>query len=107
VLLHPIDDPGGIRERDVEQVREPAHRHRPVVLEQPQDVHLRHADVALDELAHRRALELADPPIDFCQDGVDRRGCIDTSHVVKHSTDVNDFVNVDRSITRNLRCALR
>ena len=91
-----------------EELGEPAHRHLAVVLEQPQDVHLAHAHVALDEPAHRGAAQLADPAADFCQDGFDvggpRRGggaaggsVADTSHDVKHSTDMNDFVNVNVS----------
>jgi hypothetical protein len=77
------------------------------MLEQPQDMELPHAHVALDELAHGVAAELPDPAADFCQDGLDRRGpglpggarvrrsLVDTSHVVKHSIDLNDFVNVN------------
>ena len=32
-LLHPVDEPGGVRERHVQQVRQPAHRHLAVALE--------------------------------------------------------------------------
>jgi hypothetical protein len=75
------------------------------VLEQPQDVHVAEAHVALDKPAHGGAAQLANPAADFCQDGLDcgRRPRIgggfagwvlaDTSHNVKHSSGVNDFVN--------------
>ena len=56
-----------------DELGEPAHRHRAVVLEQPQDMQLAHAHVALDEPAHRVAAQLSDPAADFCQDGLDRR----------------------------------
>ena len=50
--------------------------HLAMVLEQPQDVHLAHAHVALDEAAHGGAAQLADPATDFCQDGVDVGGLV-------------------------------
>ena len=50
--------------------------HLAVMLEQPQDVHLAHAHVALDQPAHRGAAELADPATDFCQDGLDVGGFV-------------------------------
>ena len=107
MLLHAIDDPRRVRERDPDELGQPAHRHRAVVLEQPQDVELAHAHMALDELAHGVAAQLADPAVDFCQDGFDRRGpglragarpgrsLADTSHGMKHSSEVNDFVNLN------------
>jgi len=76
-----------------------------VMLQQPQDVHVAEAHVALDQTAHRGAAELADPAADFCQDGLDRRRAArlggrgfaglpaDTSHYLKHSSGMNDFVN--------------
>ncbi len=127
VRLHPVDEPCRVRHRDAEELGEAAHRHRTVVLEEPQDVELAHADLALDEAAHRGAAELADPAADFCQDGVDRRlgrrflrrvdrvgggrlgpGHAGTSHQVKHSTDVNDSVKINGSgVAEEVRCALR
>jgi hypothetical protein len=110
VLLHPIDDPGRIRDGHADELCEAAHRHRAVVLEQPQDMQLAHAHVALDEAAHRVAAQLTNPRPDFCQDGLGGRpvGLVvrgvggiradrliaDSSHVVKHCIDVNDFVNI-------------
>jgi hypothetical protein len=85
-----------------------------MVLEQPQDMELAHADVALDEAPHGVAAELTDPAADFCQDGLNgrTRGLVlagswgvaaDTllaspSRHLKHSSDVDDLVNINYSL---------
>ena len=61
-LLHPVDEPGGVRERDVEQVGQPAHRHLAVVLEQVHDVELGHADAEPDAVA-RSPTHLSSPSV--------------------------------------------
>src|SRR5207249_1692016 len=65
--LHPIDDPGDARNRDVQRVREMAHRHRPGRLEERQHVEMDQADGALvpalergDELARVPGRELGE-----------------------------------------------
>ena len=103
-----------------------AHRHGAVVLQQPQDVHVAEAHVALDQPAHRGAAQLADPTADFCQDGLDRCRTgrfggsgfnvlpADTSHYLKHSSGMNDFVNqkdceqlVNEPMNEEAACASR
>ena len=54
-LLHPVDDPGRARDRDVERLREPAHRQRPVRLEDRQDVEVDEAERALQPRAEHAA----------------------------------------------------
>ena len=63
-LLHPVDDAGRVAERHVEQLRQAAHRQVAVVLEQPHDVHMGHADPGLDEATGARAAESRDHVVD-------------------------------------------
>jgi hypothetical protein len=113
-LLHPIDDPGGIAERHVEQVGHPAHRQVAVVLEHPQDVHVRHADAELHEPARAGASETADDLVKAIDDAPDHLGRgvggwggnagydgiarIDSSH------DVNNLPSGNHRVNRNDCC---
>ena len=54
-LLDPVDEPGRVRERHVEHLGQPAHRHLAVALERVQDVELGHADAEPDAGARSTA----------------------------------------------------
>jgi hypothetical protein len=102
-LLHPIDDTGGIAERHVQQVGHPAHRQVAVVLEHPQDVHVRHADAKLHETTRAGASESTDDLVKAIDDAPDHfgrgiRGCdgidrIDSSHDMNNLSPGNHRVN--------------
>jgi hypothetical protein len=70
-LGHPIDETGRVAERYVEQVGEAAHRELTVVLEDPQNVEVRHADPGFHHPARAGATETADHPMQLVDDGVD------------------------------------
>jgi hypothetical protein len=54
-LLHPIHDPRGIRHGHAEQVRQARHGLRPVILQYPERLQVRHADAVQVETPGRRA----------------------------------------------------
>ena len=100
-LLHPVDDPGGVAERDVEQLGEPAHRQVAVVLEQPHDVHVGHAHAGLDEAARTGAAESRDHVVDAGGDSSSARRSptlaapmVNSSHHVNNLPTGNDRVNM-------------
>ena len=72
VLGHSVDDPGRVRQGDVEELGDPAHRHRAVLLELPEDVNLGHADALLHELLGRGAAKFPERPADIGQDRPDQ-----------------------------------
>ena len=57
--------------RDVEQLREPAHRQVAVMLEDPQNVEVRHADPGFDHPAGAGAAKAADHRVELVDDAVD------------------------------------
>jgi hypothetical protein len=69
-LLHPVEEAGGVRHADPQPRRKPAHRQRPVLLQNPQDLEMRQADAAVvHTLGDRAAVAareggdaLGDPP---------------------------------------------
>ncbi len=77
-LFHPVDDPGRVAERNVEELGHPAHRQIAVMLEQPHDVHVGHADPGLDEAAGTRAAESRDHVVDAGGDSVLGRLVVDS-----------------------------
>lgn len=104
LFLHPIDDPGGVAEGDVDQVRHPAHRELAMVLEDPQDVHVRHAHPELHEPARAGAAESRDDvvePVDDPSDlrirrgGVRRSRAVNSSHETNNLATGNHRVNID------------
>ena len=72
-LLHPVDEPGGVRQRDVEELGEAAHRELAGLFEAPHDVEMRHADPLLHEPTGRRAADQAHRAIQLVDDAGDRR----------------------------------
>ena len=58
-FLEPVDEAGRVRVRDVQQLREAAHREIPVVVEQGQHVHMRHADALLHHPLRSDTLQFA------------------------------------------------
>ena len=107
-LLHPIHDAGRIAERDVEQLRHPAHRQVAVMLEQPHDVHMGHADAGLDETGGTRTAECRDHVVDA---GRDSRPwlirydscCVNSSHDGNNLAAGNHLVNMDHPGPLNAR----
>lgn len=99
-LLHAIDDARGIAERHVEQLGHTAHRQIAVMLEQPHDMHVGHADAGLDETTRTGAAESRDHVVDA---GCDSRlgrvagdscGWINSSHDVNNLAAGNHHVNM-------------
>ncbi len=58
-LLHPVDEPGGIRDADPEPVREPAHRQGSMLLQDPEDLEVAEADPAVVHRPGARAAPMA------------------------------------------------
>jgi len=92
-LLHPVDDPGRVRHRGVQDVGEPAHGHRVVVAQERQDVKMGHADAEPHEPLGSGAAQDADAPGEVGQDRLRRvapvlggSGCNSGSHRVKYFT---------------------
>jgi hypothetical protein len=104
-LLHPVHDPRGVAERDVEELGEAAHREVTVMLEQPHHVHVRHAHAGLHQTARAGAAESRDHVVEALDDPLQRfvllrrqvrRGgfrCTDTSHDRNNLATVNNRVN--------------
>jgi hypothetical protein len=101
LLLHSIDDAGGIAERHVEQFGHPAHRQVAVMLEKPHDVHVGHAHPGLDETACACASESRDDVVDSGRDPRGQRFSVDScrrvnsSHEMNNLTAGNHRVNMD------------
>jgi hypothetical protein len=72
-LLHPIDETGGIADGDIEQLGEAAHRELTVMLEDPQNVEVRHADPGLDHPAGAGTAKASDHLVDFADDRLEER----------------------------------
>ena len=98
-LLHPVDDPGRVRHRGVQDVGQVAHGHRVVVAQQRQDVKMGHADAEPDEPLGSGAAQDADTPGEIGKDRLggmapvrDGAGLDSGSHEVKYLPRTNSSV---------------
>ena len=71
-LLHPVDETGGIAQRDVEELGKTTHRELTVMLEHPQDVEVRHADPGFHHPSRPGAAEAADRLVELAHDPVNQ-----------------------------------
>jgi hypothetical protein len=70
-LGHPIHETGRVAQRHVEQLGEATHRDVAVMLENPQNVEVGHADAGLDHSPGSRASQAPDHLVELCSDLVD------------------------------------
>jgi hypothetical protein len=70
-LRHPIDKTRRVAQRHIEQVGEATHRDVAVMLENPQNVEVGHADAGLDHSPGSRAAKAADHLVELRSDLVD------------------------------------
>jgi len=99
-LLHSVHDSGRARHGHVEDLGQPAHREVAVLLEDPHQVEVGHADPGTNEPDPGHAPELPDRAHEFGEDLADplagsRRGRAIRSGHVNYSTDTDSPVNTD------------
>jgi hypothetical protein len=111
VLLHPIDQPGGVRIRHAQELGDTAHRKLAVAVQHRHHVEVSHRHAMPDEplaahaaqLAQRRA-KLGDDAVD--EGGAVSRGSISSGHK-NYSIDTDDLVNAEDFVTGRKGCASR
>src|SRR3954447_15013182 len=114
-LLEAIDDPGRVGERHIEQLGDPAHRHRTVMPEHREHVEMGHADPELHETLRADALELRERLAELGDEGLHRLAPVwfvrfpgDVLHVVNYRPWGNRSVKTKYGQTvEEFRCAWR
>ena len=70
-LLHPVDEAGGVRIGDVEQLRDAAHRQLPVAIQHRHQVEVAHRDALADQPFAGDTAKFANRRTELPDDGID------------------------------------
>jgi len=111
VLLHPIDQPGGVRIRHAEELGDTAHRKLAVAVQHRHHVEVSHRYAMPDESLAAHAAQLAQRGAKLGDDAIDEggavsRGPISSGHK-NYFIDTDDLVNAEDFVTGRKGCASR